>query len=304
MKPINFLLNAILMVLVTGCNSVISTKTDEQAWREYFSELNKQQSVESRSIASSDLAADAKRPAVEILRKIVDDLPFRDYLINCENQECYQSKLVIAFDEAFRRVKDQAIVIDSNEYKVEQQRFLGKFSYERMHSQVEAFHHMMLSGVELRASQRAAVLANECENTLNSNENNQIGSFEPYYGGSTYLPRAVFNCLNKKWPEELDELLNETANRLGVVISTAEAKKFIIQKQISPTYRKTLNELFVKRKNDETNQWVRDWPSIAVQIDWKKPIAEVVQNEVSKQREKYRFLNLEALITEGKPSGK
>jgi len=310
----NSILIATLLLFLSGCVSVLSQMSDEEAWNDYLKELKIHQQHEDRTLASAEIAAvtpskvsitvTEARPGIKILRQILETMPFRNYLMSCDHRECYQSQLVLAFDQAFRRVKEQGITLSAEEYTAEQKAFLDAYSYEKVLSWVETFHQMLLSGVELRSAQRAVELARTCEGTFQSETEIQLTNFSPYLGGLSYLPKAYYSCLNEHWQSELDQLLKETTDRLGIMIKTAEAKRWIIQKQISPIYRKTLNDIFMKRKQEEEARWNQEWSEIEKKIDWKRPMDDLIRDEVPSLRKTHHFLNLEALLTERRLSKK
>jgi hypothetical protein len=287
----NSILVAVILLCTTSCVSVLSRVSDEEAWNEYFKELKIQAESESRSIASN-------ATGVKILRQILNGVPFRSYLISCDSRECFQSQLVIAFDQAFRRVKDQEINLSTEEYTREQKLFLEMYSHDKVLNWVETFHRILFSGVELRTAQRAVDLANACESSLDSKEEIQLTNFSPYLGGISYLSRTYYHCINQQWLPELDQLLKETTDRLGIVIKSEEAKRWILQRQVSPIYRKTLNDIFSQRKQEEMSAWLKEWKETETQIDWKMPLEELIRNEVPKLRTKYHFINLESLLTQ------
>lgn len=299
----NSILAAALLLFTTSCVGVLSQMSDEEAWNDYFKELKIQTNEEDRSIAStSRTSLPDVRSGVKILRQILNGMPFRSYLISCDHRECFQSKLVIAFDQAFHRVKEQNINLTTEEYATEQKLFLELYSYEKVLSWVEAFHRMLLSGVELRTAQRAVDLAHVCEASFSSEEKIQLNEFSPYLGGISYLPRSYYHCLNGHWQNELDQLMKETTDRLGIVIKSDEARKWILNRQVSPIYRKTLNDVFAKRRQEEMAVWQKESKNIEEGIDWKKPLEEILRNEVPRLRTNYHFINLEAILTEKKQS--
>jgi hypothetical protein len=285
---------SILMIL-TSCTSVISKRSDDQAWKDYFKEWMSKGEQDNRVVASSSPTV---KPSIRILRQMIESLPLRDYLISCESRECYQSRLVLAFDESFRRIKNQDIEIRNDEYQAEQKRFLDRYSYDQVSVLVDSFHRMMLSGIELRAAQRTRDYESSCADGLSSVESVHLDGFEDMRTGVTYLPKAYYRCLQEHWTKETAELLDETSQRLGMEIRSAEAKKWIIEKQIMPIYRRTLSELFLSRRASELVQWKKEWSSIESGIQWKKPIETIVREETPRIRARFRFLNVEALLTE------
>jgi hypothetical protein len=286
----------IMALMLTSCTSVISKRSDDQAWKEYFNEWIVKGDQDNRAIASS--GAIAVKPSIRILRQMIESLPLRDYLVSCESRDCYQSRLVLAFDESFRRVKDQGIEIKSDEYQAEQRRFLDRYSYDQLSGLVDSFHRMALSGIELRAAQRTRDFESGCADGLSSVESVHLEGFQDFQAGLTYLPKAYFRCLQENWAKETVELLDETSLRLGLEIRSPEAKKWIIEKQIMPIYHHTLSELFLSRRANEMLEWKKDWSSIQAGIQWTKPIDSIVREETPKIRAKFRFLNVEALLTE------
>jgi hypothetical protein len=287
---------AMMVLMLSSCTSVISKRSDDQAWKDYFNDWIAKSAQDNRAVASSNTSV--AKPSIRILRQMIESLPLRDYLISCESRDCYQSRLVLAFDESFRRVKDQGIEIRGDEYQAEQKRFLDRYSYDQLSGLVDSFHRMMLSGIELRAAQRTRDYESGCADGLSSVEQVHLEGFQDFQAGVTYLPKAYFRCLQENWAKETVELLEETSQRLGMEIRSADAKKWIIEKQITPIYRRTLSELFLSRRASEMIQWKKEWSLIAAGIQWNQPIETIVREETPKIRAKFRFLNVEALLTE------
>lgn len=290
----------LIFISQSACMSVISKRTDDQVWKDYFSEWNRQQSSAIRVIASTE--GSGSRSSTDDLRQALDAIPFRNYLISCESRECYQSRLVLSFDEVFRRLKDQGVGVADAEYVVEQKRFLENHSFEKMNELVDSFHRTLLSGIELRASYRAREMESDCSPALESTETVHLEDFQTFIAGVTFLPKAYFHCLNAHWTTELDALLDETNERLGISIQTPAARKWIIQHQITPIYRRTLAGIFLKRKDQEMQRWNQEWLQISASVDWQKPIEAVIRDEAPKLRKKFHFLNIEALLTAQFPS--
>ena len=287
-----------LILLLTSCVSVLSGVSDEDAWNDYYKEIKLKKTQEDRSLASDP------RAGIKILKQVLEGLPFRSYLIVCDHKECYQTQLALAFDQAFLRLKDQNINLNKEEYLAEQKSFLASYSYENVLNWVESFHHMILSGVELRAAQRAVDLAQLCEESNEKDDETAITNFAPFLGGNTYLPRAFYSCLNEHWLTEQDQLLKETTDRLGMTIKTDEAKRWILQRQIAPIYRKTFNDIFAKHNQEEQLVWDQSWKELESKINWKKPSEELMSVEIPKLRKQFHFLNLEAILTEKMKSKK
>ena len=294
----NSIFAAMFLLVLSACSSVLSQSTDEMAWKDYFKELKSHQKLEDRTLASATMTATPTTPpvvevrsGVKILEQILDEMPFRNLLMSCDHRECYQNQLVISFDQAFRRVKGEGITLTAEEYTAEQKRFLDLYAYEKMQSWVDSFHQMLLSGVELRSAQRAVELAHTCESTLATDSEVQITAFSPYLGGITYIPHSYYSCLNDHWPSELDQLLKETSDRLGITIKTAEAKRWILQKQVAPIYRKTLNDFFSKRRQEESARWQETLGDPEKKLDFA---------QLPQLRKEYFFLNIESLLTQNK----
>jgi hypothetical protein len=295
-KPFAF----ILILSLAGCVSLLSQKTDEEAWNDYLKEIRSTEQQEARTPASND--DKQVQPSVKILREILKDLPFRNYLISCDSMECYQSNLIFAYDEVFRRVKNQEISLNPEQYKTEQKKFIEQYGYFKMMKMVESFHHILFSGVELRAASRAAELAHVCKSSIGSDEQVQISEFSPYSGGLTYMPRTFYVCLNTHWNRELEQLLKETCERLGIVIKTEQARSWILKKQIFPIFQKTLEANFVKRNEEEKEMWLKEWKQLQAKMEWDQPVEQRISKWAPELRKKYHFLNIEALLTEAKPS--
>lgn len=290
------LLPVVFLISFSSCVSVLSKVSDDQAWVDYFIENQLSSEHVGRSVASSDKPV-PPRAFVQTLRSSLDELPFREFLIQSENREAYQSKLVLAFDRIFLKVKSIGLVPDQTDYASEQRRFLEARSYEKMIALVDGFHRMFLSGVELRASKRAVELAVECESDSGFSSKSPLFRFQPFSGGLSYLPRAVYACINHRWPEEMEQLMAETVERLGIEIKTAAVHSWITRRQIEPIYHKVLTDYFVKKLKNEENRWNEQWSEIESSIDWSRSSQEILSRETPRLRERFSYLNVEARLT-------
>jgi hypothetical protein len=198
-------------ILLQACtHSVLSRRTDEQAWNEYRAERLKE--LRARRIPASERNE---------LADALEDLPVRKWVLECDlngGEACYQKKLASAFDGHSKKRGSAS--------ELERRRFMNEHSWENLSNEVQRFHELLLSGIDLRAVERVRRLHQSCEN----------------------VSQAYYDCVNLRWSRDQTEILNETAERLGLVITTIEAKNWIKTHQIQVIYSRILESILAKSK--------------------------------------------------------
>lgn len=270
----NLVTAALMPLILAACTPMLSTRTDEQAWLEYMRDVKSK-----RAPASSSL---------------IDRFPetsIRKILLSChksgQTESCYRSKALVAFDSVFKNEPG---------YKRLQQEFFTVYSYDRVFSEVQAFHQVLLSGMDLRASDHARELHQRCE------DRDEIGvtiqSFGPFLGGDTDIPKSYYNCLNQELEADEEQLLAETTERLGLTIVTPEARQWIRERQIRPVYEKYSHEWFRKQADAEKEKWDAERADLLGRFEQGESLQTAVKRLSGELRGQYRFLPIEVYLTE------
>ena len=181
---------------------------------------------------------------------------------------CYQAKLTLQFDEAYRKT---ALPNDAT-YKTEQKNFFQERSFENVSNEVREFHQLLLSGMDLRAADHIRELYADCE--YSSKDQTVNLEFKPFLASNSYIPKNDYACINSNWDQNESKLLSETTSRLGLIIETVEAQNWIMQMNIFPVYVQELNALLAKKSNDEQNSWNNNSSEIREKI---KPSNELLK---------------------------
>ena len=280
---------------ISACSPLTSHRTDDEVWREYQNE--------NKNLVRSPAANVST--AVEQLNEALDKISIRGVLFSCMGTNsmdaCFSAKLTLLFDEAARGVPE----LTASQYKKEQKKYLETKTYSMVYRQVLGFYQQLLSGIDFRASDRVRDLVSECEKNQ-SNQNLNL-SFNFYLGGSTFVPKMVFQCINSKWSQNEVNLLSETSNRLGLRFKNPMAKEFIILNLIRPVFTLELNTLLQKKSEDEEKNWKLNLENLKEKIkfstqlwknDEKDCVTKVVQKYTPELRQNYAYFNLESAVTE------
>ncbi len=280
-----FLLGVILLV---GCNRVLSKRTDEQAWLEF--------DQDNRSSSRAPAAA-----SDNLLKESLSVVPVRKILMKCgtqaSNQACYQSALVLQFDEVFRRV-DREHPEAKFDYRREQKEFFALRSFEHVSDEVNRFHQSIFSGIEFKAREQADELFSRCENEKKSEV--AIDRFDLFTGGTTVMPKAVYACLVSKWLSNEDRLLQETADRLGLTIVSDEAKQWIKGRQIASIFEQEVSENARKRAKLERETFEKEKKELFKDFDSSQGDETAIREWAPKLREKFAWSPVEQWIIEWK----
>ena len=283
-----------ITLTLTGC-SPLSMRTDDQAWNEYVAEQKAKRTpaqVHEKSIKMPELQA------------ILDQVPARKFLFACSAADasllgyCYQEKLSLYFDQSFQKVVTRT---PASVYKTEQKVFFDEWSLEKIKNHVHTFHQMLLSGLELRAIDHIKELNSMCENHPIELGNNL--TFNYYHGGSTYVPRGYYFCLNSKWEDDANLLLTETLDRLGLKIENKDARTWILHDQVFPTYQEETNAILKQHEKKEQSLIKAELAGLINSAkDGGTKRKDCVEANVEfwspTLREKFHYLKIESLLTE------
>jgi hypothetical protein len=270
----NVALASALPFLLAACTPMLSMRTDEQAWIEYMRDLKSK-----------------RAPASQSLLDRFPESSIRKILLSCnrnqQTESCYHSKALVAFDSVFKNEPG---------YKRLQQEFFTVYSYRRVFEEVQSFHQVLLSGMDLRASDHARELLQHCD------DRDEIGvavhSFGPYLGGDTDIPKSYYSCLNEELEKDEDQLLNETTERLGLTIVTPEARQWIRERQIHPVYEKFAHDWFQKQAAMEKEKWESERADVLSRFEPGESLPAAVKRLSGELRGEYRFLPIETYLTE------
>lgn len=279
------------VVLSQGCtSSVLSKRTDDQAWSDF------QKDLKARRTPASEKEMDSNE-TIQKLHLALDEVEVRKLILSCHSKgdaACYEPKLVRAFDEAFRTVQSKQKGLSDVVYKKEQQRFLAARSFEKVATEVQDFHRLLLSGMEVRARDRIADLHQECETASEL----EVRVYQPFAGGLSTLPKGYFACLNNRWDEDAKDLLSETTDRLGLVLTTQDAKDWIKDRHIDPWYQADSARLLAKRSADDEKAIEQDLEKLTSKMDWSLSLNAFVKKESEGLRAQYPFYPVEIKLTE------
>ena len=235
-------------------------------------------------------------PLQEALLKI----PVRSILLKCGSQEssssCYQSALILQFDETFRKVQSSHLDLKISAYREEQKDFLSLRSYEQVSKEVNRFHQSVLSGIEFKARERAEALFHSCDQEKHSDH--AIDRFDLFSGGITEMPKGVYSCLVSKWTESEDVLLEETSDRLGLTLVTEDAKKWIKSQQVRSIFEQSIAESALKKSKLERETFEKEKRNLLKDLDPKQSEELALQEWAPRLREQFFYSPVEQWILE------
>jgi hypothetical protein len=207
-------LSLILITATSSCAPVISERTDEQEWIRYRSELQTQSRVPA--------AEKQKVPSSEPLLLALESVPARSIFLECSAERIPET----CFAPRIREAVDSAL---TGEMKAFRALVLEENTYSKVMDQVLAFHQGLLSGIEISARERVRRLLESCG-----------------FPGTRGFSKEVENCVAEARESDTDLLLTQTSDRLGLRITTAAARVWILENQIKPLYE---SELARERKS-------------------------------------------------------
>ncbi len=289
MKLIKFLL--LIPAFAIACSPVFSRKTDDQAWLEFKNSLHSERVPASVGHANSKTIR---------FREALEEIQLRSLLLSCMANEslkpCYENALSRKFDEVFRKLEPELGLQAATDYKQEQKRFFEEHSFDQTFAEVQAFHQRLLSGIDLRAAEHSRELSQECQKW--ADRDRDVRDFKSFRGGTTELPKGVFACLNEQWTRDTQLLLNETTDRLNLVIATSEASEWIKKYQIDPIYTQETHHFFNQLQEEQLARWKKNQELVRSELKFDLPLSEFVKENAQKYRKDYPFLTLEVLLTE------
>ncbi len=260
---------AVLLVLClsfsfTACVKVLSKRSDEQAWLEFDQEIRQSRSPASRFPKSS---------TSEFLREALTAVPVRTLLLKCGHlaspESCYRAAITQQFDEIFRKVQSAHPELKNADYRKEQAEFLQARSFLSVSQEVNRFHQSILSGMDLLARERSADLFTHCENE--ASRDMPIENFSVFSGAVFEMPKAVYACLSRAWSADQDQLIEDTAERVGLTIVTSEAKAWIKREQVVQVYEQEMNELIRKKSKEEQEHFAAEKGELLKEFNPKLP---------------------------------
>ncbi len=248
---------SIFLVLFGGCTTVISERTDEDAWVEF-----KKESLMARLPASVEVHSPAKR-GMERISKQLEAVPTRALLVQCGRfsriEACFNDAMIRRFDEIYRTDRARHEDLSDADYRRAKAEFLKNNSYAIISTEVERFHQGVLSGVDLASRARMRALFAECENAKNSGSGAEpeikLDQLELISGITTEIPKPVFACLGARWESELENALNETSRQLGLKFTTREAREWVQKNQVAPIFESELAHLLNARAQKELHDF-------------------------------------------------
>ena len=268
--------------LVSACSVFHAKHTDEDAWNDFRKENH------------------AKPVSGTELNQFLDQIPLRTVLLSCFGNEplknCYQSKLSLAFDDAFRKAQKKNSSLSDLVYKQEQKRFFQEESFEEVFASVQSFHQVLLSGIDVRAVEKAKELNEDCEKRIN--EEAVVQNFKEFNGGTTEVPKGQFACLSESWSRRADKLLNETLNSLSLVLVTKQSGEWIKRYQIYPIYHQETQVYLNKKFEQEKLAWNQQSLELEKTLSSSDSLEKVVKDNSPGLRKVFPHLPVEALLTE------
>ncbi len=240
-----------------GCTTVISERTDEDAWLEF-----KKESLVTRLPASVEPSLPAKR-GIERLSKLLEAVPTRALLVQCGRfsriETCFNDAMVRRVDEVYRSDRAKHEDLTDADYRRAKAEFLKNNAYSVISAEVERFHQGILSGVDLASRARMRALFAECENAKNPESGAEpevkLDQLELIKGITTEIPNPVFVCLGARWESELENALNETSRQLGLKFTTREAREWVEKNQVAPIFESELAHLLNSRALKELHDF-------------------------------------------------
>ncbi len=277
----------ISLVSLAAC-TVISERSDRQAWSEFQKEMHRSRSPS--SVEGVALQGDAF------------EMPFREMLLSCGSYDspssCYQELIARRFDESFRKFQEHHSGLGPEAYRKTKVEFLFEHSYERTLSEVNHFHQSILSGMDLSARDHARDLLKSCEH--DHEKVTVIERFDLFSGGVTEVPKEVYACLAHHWEEDMSQLLSETTERLGLKLETAGVGHWILKNQISPVYESELTAIFLKRSQTERKDFLAYQSEIFHDFDFQQTNEELLKRWTPLMRSRFPHSSVEQWILEYK----
>ncbi len=212
---ISFLVSSLL-----ACAPILSERTDEDEWLRFRAGLAGQ----GRSPASEPTVD----PATRELRDLLSEVQVRSIFLECatsaDSESCYQDRLEKRFDDLSLKIREKHRDLNRNSLIRERALFLGINAFEMVSSEIERFHQGLLSGIEISAREHVREVVKSCGASLRAN------NAEEFKG-----------CLETSRTADMEILLAQTADRLGLRFTSKSALDWIRERQIAPIYEMELN---------------------------------------------------------------
>jgi len=217
---IRSLMMSFLLATLLACAPVLSERTDEGEWLRFRAGLAGQN--------RAPAAESAVDPGIREFRVLLSEVQVRSIFFECassgSSDSCYRERLGKQFNELSMTVREKRPEINRNSLIRERARFLETNSYEVVSAEIERFHQGLLSGIEISAREHVRGLVKSCGASLRT-------------GGVKELNL----CLKTSQKSDMDLMLAQTADRLGLRFTAKGAPEWIREHQIAPIYEMELN---------------------------------------------------------------
>jgi len=281
----------ILIALLSACSSVISERTDEQAWKQFNIDSNL-----NRTPATSE----SGMPEIQALRAKLSEVPIRGILLECGFisgiERCYRDQLVRRFDLMFREHQAKDKKITDLDYRGEQARFLKENDYSKVYSEVERFHQNILSGMDHSSREHLRSLFKFCETEDLESTPISLESFALIPNVETEIPKGIYACLVSFWHQDMEKLLKETSERLGLKFTSKAALEWIRVKQVQPIYEAELSRELKARAAIEQTEFETRKDQLLQDLDPKEPLEKLLSAWTPVLRKIYPYSPVEQWI--------
>lgn len=289
-RPKTLLALLCLTFTFASCVKVLSQRTDEQAWLEFDQEIRQSRSPASR-FPSTTLSP--------FLRETLTGVPVRKLFLKCSTsaspETCYKAALTLQFDEIFRLTQVGHPELRNADYRKEQSEFLEIRSFANVAEEVKRFHQSVFSGLDLKAREHAIELFRSCENE--KGRDIPIENFGVFTGAVSEMPKAVYACLARSWGGDQDQLIQDTAERLGLKIVTPEAIQWIKREQVSSVYESEINNLTLRKSKEELEHFGSKKKDLLREFNPRLSEEAAVKQWAGILREKYPYSPVEQWVS-------
>ena len=217
---IRSLMMSSLLASLLACAPVLSERTDEGEWLRFRAGLAGQN--------RAPAAESAVDPGIREFRVQLSDVQVRSIFFECassaSSESCYQERLGKNFHELSMTIREKHPEINRNSLIRERARFFETNSYEAVSAEIDRFHQGLLSGIEISVREHVRGLVNSCGASLRAG---RVKELKP--------------CLETSQRSDMDLLLAQTADRLGLRFTARGAPEWIREHQIAPIYETELN---------------------------------------------------------------
>ena len=294
-----FYLSVILLEL-SSCSKILSRRTDTQAWLEFDQEIQKNRQPASLGEKATETLGEKtkKTQGALALQNTLMNTSVRSILLKCgENinvSSCFETTLTLHFDETFRAIQNRFPDLKTDEYKIQRKKFFEARSFEKVSDAVARFHRSILSGLDLKAREHASDLFKSCERFTETNSG--IESFKILKNLQTEIPKGTYACLSDHWTADQLQLLDETSERLGIIIESESAKHWILSHEISPIYEGEILNFVEQKSRSELAQFNQKKSEIFAEYDLKAPLEKQLKPWSIKLREQFPYSPVEQWV--------